>query len=133
MGGKLTSETTKESIASLLTLDEVVSPLRVHSVNTLLSRFLGVLELSDVNSIDQFSDDKINFSKQFWANLLKIYGPNNRKFLERYTALFLLLRLTLQNLAQTRLLRVSSTTTFSYIQNKLDIISFSVDSPAPKN
>ena len=48
-------------------------------------------------------------------------------------ALFLLLKLTLQNLAQTRLLRVSSTTAFSNIQNKLDTISFSVDSPAHKN
>ena len=50
-GGKLTSGT-KESPASLLTLDEVVSPLRVYSVNTLFSRFLGVLELSDVNALE---------------------------------------------------------------------------------
>ena len=70
-GGKLTSGT-KESIASLLTLDQVVSPLRVHSVNTLLSRFLGVLELSDVNALEYFPEDKINFNKQFWGNLLKI-------------------------------------------------------------
>ena len=47
--------------------------------------------------------------------------------------MFLLLKLTLQNLAQTRLLSVSSTTTLSNIQNKLDTISFSVDSPAHKN
>ena len=47
--------------------------------------------------------------------------------------MFLLLKLTLQNLAQTRLLRVSSTSALANIQNKLDIISFSVDSPAHKN
>ena len=49
------------------------------------------------------------------------------------TALFLLLKLTLQNLAQTRLLRISSTSTFSNMQNRLDTISFSVNSPAHKN
>ena len=65
--------------------------------------------------------------------MLKIYGPNNRKFLGRDNALFLLLKLTLQNLAQTRLLRVSSTTAFSNIQNKLDTIYFSMDSLAHKN
>ena len=91
------------------------------------------MELSDVKSLDQYPEDEINFSKQYWIDMLKIYGPNNRQFLGRDTALFLLLKLTLQNLAQTRLLRVSSTTTFSNIQNKLDTLSFSVDSPAHKN
>ena len=92
-----------------------------------------MLELSEVKTLDLYPEDKINFSKQYWMNMLKIYGPNNRQFLGRDNTLFLLLKLTLQNLAQTRLLRVSSTTTFSNIQNKLDTISFSVDSPAHKN
>ena len=64
---------------------------------------------------------------------MKIYGPNNRKFLGKDTALFFILRLTLQNLAQTRLLRVSSASTFTNIQNKLDTIVFSVESPAHSN
>ena len=64
---------------------------------------------------------------------MKIYGSKNRQFLGTDNALFLILRLTLQNLAQTRLLRVSAASTFANIENKLDTISFSVDSPADRN
>ena len=39
-GGFVATENVKESIASLLTLDEVHTPLRVHTFNTLLHRFL---------------------------------------------------------------------------------------------
>ena len=60
-GGKVTSEDSKESIASLLTLEEVISPLSVHTFNTLLHRFLGVLELSGINSLDQYPEDKLTF------------------------------------------------------------------------
>ena len=49
-GGFVAKDTVRESIASLLTLDEVHSPLRVHTFNTLLHRFLGVLELSGLDS-----------------------------------------------------------------------------------
>ena len=76
-GGKVTEANVEESIASLLTLDDLHSPLRVHTFNTLLHRFLGVLELSEVNSLDKYPEDKINFSRKYWTNMLKIYGPNN--------------------------------------------------------
>ena len=70
----------------------------MHTFNTLLHRFLGVLELSEFKSLDQYPEDKINFSKQYWIDMLKIYGPNNRQFLGKDTALFLLLKLTLETL-----------------------------------
>ena len=111
-GGKVTTNDSKESIASLLTLDELISPLRVHTFNTLPQRFINVLELSGINSLDQYPEDKINFSKQYWIDMLKIYGPEDRKFLGKDTTLFLLLKLTLQSLAQIRLLRVTSTSAF---------------------
>ena len=41
-GGKLTADP-KDSLASLLILEESVFPLRKHTVNTVISRFLGVL------------------------------------------------------------------------------------------
>ena len=45
-GGFVANFTMTESIASLLKLDEIQSPLRVHSFNTLIHKFRGVLELS---------------------------------------------------------------------------------------
>ena len=49
----------KESLASLLSLDEILSPLRRETVHTLLSRFLGTLELAQDHSFDYYSDDKV--------------------------------------------------------------------------
>ena len=50
-GGFVATANVKESIASLLTLNEVHSPLRFHTFNTLLQRFLGVLELSGLETM----------------------------------------------------------------------------------
>ena len=53
-GGYIANYTVTESIASLLTLDEIQSPLRVHSFNTLIHKFLGVLELSGLETMSQY-------------------------------------------------------------------------------
>ena len=47
-GGKFVSKSSqeKESLASLLSLDEILSPFRRQTFHTLLSRFLGILELA---------------------------------------------------------------------------------------
>ena len=105
-GGYIANYTVAESIASLLTLDEIQSPLRVHSLNTLIHRFLGVLELSGLETMSQYPGDNIDFSRKYWSDMLRIYSATDRSFLGTDTALFLLLKISLQNLAQTRLFRI---------------------------
>ena len=65
--------------------------------------------------------------------MLKMYGSRNRKFLGTDTALFLILKITLQNLAQTRLLRVKSTSTFLNLEERINTIQSNVESPSHKN
>ena len=65
--------------------------------------------------------------------MLKMYGSSNRKFLGTNTALFLILKITLQNLAQTRLLRVKSTSTFLNLEEGINTIHSNVESPSYKN
>ena len=79
-GGFVANYTVTESIASLLTLDEIQTPLRVHSFNTLIHKFLGVLELSGLDTMSQYPGDNIDFSRQYWGNLLKIYGATDCSF-----------------------------------------------------
>ena len=110
-GGFVANFTVTESIASLLTLDEIQTPLRVHSFNTLIHKFLGVLELSGLDTMSQYPGDNIDFFRIYWGNLLRIYGATDCSFLGTDTALFLVLKISLQNLAQTRLLRVKTTST----------------------
>ena len=125
--------TVTESIASLLTLDEIQTPLRVHSFNTLIHKFLGVLELSGLDTMSQYPGDNIDFSRQYWGNLLKIYGATDRSFLGTDTALFLVLKISLQNLAQTRLFRVKTTSTLLSLEEKINSIQTNVGNPSHRD
>ena len=87
VGGLVASADVKESIASLLSMNEIQKPLRVHSFNTLIHRFLGVLELSGLDPMSKYPGDDIDFSKKYWSNMLKMYSSSNRKFLGTDTAL----------------------------------------------
>ena len=91
-GGYIANYSVAEPIASLLSLKEIQSPLRVHSLNTLIHRFLGVLELSGLETMNQYPGDDIDFSKKYWSNMLKIYSATDRSFLGTDTALFLLIK-----------------------------------------
>ena len=53
---------------------------------------------------------------------MKVYTPNDRKFLGQDTGLFLILRFVLQTLAQTRLSRVSIDTKFTDVQDQFRIL-----------
>ena len=91
-GGHFVSRSSqeKESLASLLPLDEILSPLRRQTVHTLLSRFLGTLELGQEHSFDYYSDDKVTFNIEYWNDLLTVYTENDRQFLGQDTGLFYL-------------------------------------------
>ena len=84
--------------------------------------------------MSKYPGDEIDFSKKYWSNMLKMYSSSNRKFLGTDTALFLILKLTLQNLAQTRLLRVKSTETFLDLEEKINFIYSNINSgPSQKD
>ena len=82
-GGKFVSKSSqeKESLASLLSLDDILSLYRRQTVHTLLSRFLGTLELAQDHSFDYYSDDKVAFNIDYWKELLKVYTEDDRHFL----------------------------------------------------
>ena len=62
-----------ESLANILPTEEAISPLRIGTVNTLVSQFMGTLILADKDAFGIFSEDKISFSKDYWAQILKAY------------------------------------------------------------
>ena len=65
--------------------------------------------------------------------MLKMYSASSRKFLGADTALFFILKITLQNLAQTRLFRVKTTSTLSSLEEKINTIQTNVGSPSLRN
>ena len=122
-----------EPIASLLSLNEIQSPLRVHSLNTLIHRFLGVLELSGLETMNQYPGDDIDFSKKYWSNMLNIYSATDRTFLGTDTALYLLIKISLQNLAQTRLFRIKTTSTLLSLEEKINLIQIGPENSSHKD
>ena len=132
-GGFVADYATTESISSLLTLDEIQSPLRVHTFNTLIHQFLGVMELSGLETMGQFPGDKIDFSREYWSNMLKIYDANNRNFLGTDTALFLILKISLQALAQTRLLRVETTSAVLSLREQINSIQTNLENSSHRD
>ena len=52
-----------EALATVLPDEEVLSPLRIGTVHTLVSQFLRPLMLSESKVIGVFSEDKISFPK----------------------------------------------------------------------
>ena len=61
-GGGLIKPGQLESLATILPYEEVISPLRIGTVNTLISQFLGTLMLSHSNAFGVFDEDKISYS-----------------------------------------------------------------------
>ena len=132
-GGYIANYSMTEPLSSLLKLTEIQSPLRVHTINTLIHRFLGVLELSETETMSLYPGDEIGFSSQYWSNLLKIYSDTDRTFLGTDTALFLLLKISLQNLAQTRLFRIKTTTTLLSLEQKINLIQVGPENSSHRN
>ena len=104
----------------MLSLDEILSPFRRQTVHTLLSRFLGTLELAQGHSFDYYSDDKVTFNIEYWKDLLTVYTENDRQFLGQDTGLFLILRFVLQTLSQARLARMSADSKLTIIQSQVN-------------
>ena len=78
-----------ESLDSILPTKELISPLRIGTVHTLVSQFLGTLMLGDLDAFAIFDEDKISFHKDNWKQLLKAYPADNRTYLGQENALFL--------------------------------------------
>ena len=132
-GGYIANYSMTEPLSSLLKLKEIQSPLRVHSMNTLIHRFLGVLELSGFETMSQYPGDDIDFSNKYWSNMLKIYSDTDRTFLGTDTALYLLLKISLQNLAQTRLFRIKATSTLLSLEEKINLIQVGPENSSHRN
>ena len=64
--------------------------------------------LSESSAFSVFSEDKISFFNEYWARILSAYPADDRHYLGKYNALFLMLRTNLQVLAQIRLMRVQT-------------------------
>ena len=119
-----------EALATVLPDEEVLSPLRIGTVHTLVSQFLGTLMLSESKVFGVFSEDKVSFSKEYWAHILRAYPADNRKYLGKFNALFPILRINLQMLAQVRLMRVETHPKLVLIEKRLEHISNLLNNPA---
>ena len=64
-GGAQTIEGQNEDLATVLPDEEIISPLRMGTIHTLVSEFLGTLMLSQSKVFSVFSEDKISFSKKY--------------------------------------------------------------------
>ena len=92
----------------------------VRTIHTLLSRFLGTLELAQDHSFDYYSGDKVVFNIEYWKDLLTVYTEDDRHFLGQDTGLFLILRFVLQTLSQARLARMPADSKLTIIENQVN-------------
>ena len=119
-------------MATVLLDEEIISPLRMGTIHTLVSEFLGTLMLSQSKVFSVFSEDKISFSKKYWTNILRAYPAGDRKYLGNFNALFFVLRLSLQTMAQVRLMRVETHPRLTLIERRLESILNLLKDPASK-
>ena len=131
-GGVLTLEGKTEDLATVLPDEEIISPLRMGTVHTLVSEFLGTLMLSQSEAFSVFGEDKVSFSKEYWANILRAYPAEDRTYLGNFNALFIILRFSLQTLAQVRLMRVETHPRLTVIEKKLESVLNKLKDPASK-
>ena len=131
-GGDQISTGQNEALATVLPDEEVLSPFRIGTVHTLVSEFLGTLMLSQSKVFSVFSEDKVSFSKEYWANILRAYPAENRKYLGNFNALFFILRINLQMMAQVRLMRVETHPKLILIEKRLESISNLLNDPAQR-
>ena len=88
--------------------------------------------LSESKVFGVFGEDKVSFSKEYWANILRAYPAENRKYLGNFNALFLILRINLQMMAQVRLMRVETHPKLILIEKRLESISNLLNDPAQR-
>merc|ERR1711895_376031 len=131
-GGVQTLEGQNEDLATVLPDEEIISPLRMGTVHTLVSEFLGTLMLSHSEAFSVFGEDKVSFSKEYWSNILRAYPAEDRTYLGNFNALFIILRLSLQTLAQVRLMRVETHPRLTVIERKLESVLNKLKDPASK-
>ena len=122
-----------EALATVLPDEEVLSPLRIGTVNTLVSQFLGTLMLSESKVFGVFSEDKVSFSKDYLALILRAFLAESRKYLGSFNVLFLILRINLQMMAlQVRLMRVKTHPKLILIKKRHESISNLLNDPAQR-
>ena len=88
--------------------------------------------LSQSKVFSVVSEDKVFFSKEYWANILRAYPAEDRKYLGNFNALFFILRITLQMMAQVRLMRPETHPKLILIERRLESISNLLSDPAPR-
>ena len=131
-GGNKVTKGEVESLDSILPTEEVISPLKVGTVNTLVSQFLGTLMLADTDAFAIFSEDKISFHKDHWKQILKAYPANDRTYLGEQNALFLILRTSFQILAQLILMRTQVHPKLGTLEEKIENIHTLLNNPTHK-
>ena len=119
-----------ENLAHVLPPEEMISPLRYGTIHTLVSEFLGTLMLSNSDIFSVFSEDKTSFSKGYWTNILRAYPAEDRTYLGKLNALFIIIKFSLHTLAQARLMRVETHHRLNDIEGKLDDLLSKVEGPA---
>ena len=129
-GGAITLVDQIENLANVLPPEEMISPLRFGTIHTLVSEFLGTLMLSQSETFSVFGEDKISFSKGYWSNILRAYPAEDRTYLGKLNALFIIIKFSLHTLAQARLMRVETHHRLNDIEEKLDNVLSKVEGPA---
>ena len=113
----------KEDILKLLDHDRILNNFRYSTVNKLFRQSLGSLFLDFNNPLRQFPGDNIFWNSEWFSHIFQVYGENNRQMLSTEKQNFLILRTVLQDLMQTRSLRLelaSMSDSVNTLENKLD-------------
>ena len=96
----------KEDILPLVDHDRVLNSFCYSTVNKLFRQSLGTLFLDFDQPLGQFPSDQIYWNNEWFTHIFKVYGENNRHMLSDQKQTFLVLRSALQNLVQTRSVRL---------------------------
>ena len=89
--------------------------------------------LSESKVFGIFSEDKVSFSKDYLALILRAFLAESRKYLGEFNELFLILRINLQMMAlQVRLMRVKTHPKLTLIKKRHKSISNLMNDPAQR-
>ena len=103
------------------------------TVHTLVGQYLSTLMLSESKVFGVFSEDKVSFSKDYLALILRAFLAESRKYLGSFNVLFLILRINLQMMAlQVRLMRVKTHPKLILIKKRHESISNLLNDPAQR-
>ena len=115
--------TSKEDILKLLDHNRVLNSFRYSTVNKLFRQSLGSLFLDFENPLGQFPGDSVHWNNEWFSHIFQVYGENDRIMLSTHKQNFLILRCALQNLMQTRSVRLelaSMAGSVNTLESKLD-------------